>query len=272
MLRFDIHGVERGSDHRAIETEFDVEAPGRHLEPRRLWKNTPWSQIRERVEVGLRKTPGGGHAQEQADRLMAVVQEAVMSLTPIAKPPPYAKRWWTRDLTQLRRMYTHWRNRARAAGRAGWVQPEWETQAGSAAKQYHDAIRQQKKAYWRDFLAEDVNIWQVARYTKPGAHSTFDKIPPLKKGDGSMTKEKKEQAAELLQTFFSPSPEVIEDEGERPQRTPVQMPRLTMGEIERRIFAANSGKALAGSSSWGMEVDLARGAGTSVTPLSNITG
>ena len=243
VLRCDIHGTEHGSDHRAIETAFDVEAPDRHPEPRRLWKNAPWSQIRDRVEDGLRKTPGGGHAQEQADRLMAVVQEAVMSLTPMAKPPPYAKRWWTRDLTQLRRMYTHWRNRARAGRRAGWVQPEWERQARSAAKEYHDAIRQQKKAHWEDFLAEDVNIWQVARYTKPGAHSAFDKIPPLKRGDGSMTQEKKEQAAQLLQTFFPPLPEVIEDEGERPQRTPVETPRLTMGEIERRLFAASSWKA-----------------------------
>ena len=92
VLRCDIHDTEHGSDHRAIETEFDVAAPERHLEPRRLWKNAPWRQIRESVAAGLRETLGGGNTQEQANRLMAVVQEAVMSLTPIAKPPPYAKR------------------------------------------------------------------------------------------------------------------------------------------------------------------------------------
>ena len=243
VLRCGIHGTEHGSDHRAMETEFDVAAPERHLEPRRLWKNAPWRQIRERVEAGLHETPGGGNTQEQANRLMAVVQGAVMSLTPIAKPPPYAKRWWTRELTQLRRGYTRLRNQARAGRRAGWAQPEWEAQARIASKEYHDAIRQQKKAHWEDFLAEDVNLWQVARYMKPGAHSAFDKIPPLKKSDGSVTQEKSEQAVELLKTFFPPLPETIEDEGERPQRTPVEMPRVTMGEIERRLFAASSWKA-----------------------------
>ena len=112
-----------------------------------------------------------------------------------------------------------------------------------ASKEYHDAIRQQKKAHWEDFLAEDVNIWQVARYMKPGAHSAFDKIPPLKKSDGSVTREKSEQAAELLKTFFPPLPETIEDEGGHPQRSPVEMPRVTMGEIERRLFAASPWKA-----------------------------
>jgi hypothetical protein len=30
--------------------------------------------------------------------------------------------------------------------------------AGRAAKQYHDAIRQQKKKHWQEFLADNDNI------------------------------------------------------------------------------------------------------------------
>lgn len=87
-----IHETEHGSDHRAIETEFDVAPPDHYIEPRPLWKNAPWGQIRERIEIGLRSTPREGNTQEQVDRLMAVVQEAVSALTPKAKPSPYAKR------------------------------------------------------------------------------------------------------------------------------------------------------------------------------------
>src|SRR5271169_4621001 len=112
-LKYDVHNTEHGSDHRAIETEFDVALPEHHLEPRLLWKNAPWGQIRERIRIRLRVTPTEGNTQEQVDRLMAVVQEAVVMLTPEAKPSPYAKRWWTRDLTQMRRIYTYWRNWAR---------------------------------------------------------------------------------------------------------------------------------------------------------------
>jgi hypothetical protein len=78
---------------------------------------------------------------------MAAVLEAVHALTPRARPSPYAKRWWTQDLTQLRRIYTHWRNRARAARRSGSARPDLEATAKGASKQYHDAIRQQKRKH-----------------------------------------------------------------------------------------------------------------------------
>ncbi|KAJ0167901.1 hypothetical protein CTA2_12165 [Colletotrichum tanaceti] len=55
-------------------------------------------------------------------------------------------------------IHTFWRNRARAGRRAGYRPPDMEERAQAAAKQYHDAIRQQKKKHWHKFLAEDTNI------------------------------------------------------------------------------------------------------------------
>src|SRR5258708_2583691 len=126
----------------------------------------------------------------------------------------------------------HWRNRARTQRRGGHTVPELERQAKEAAKEYPDAIRKQKKGHWDDFLADDANIWQTAKYLSPNGSSELDKIPPLTRTDGSSTKDKAEQAAELLSTFFPPLPAVIEDEGPRPQRPAVSMPRLTMEEVE----------------------------------------
>ncbi|KAK0368729.1 hypothetical protein CLIM01_13913 [Colletotrichum limetticola] len=82
--------------------------------------------------------------------------------------------------TVLRQIHTHWRNQTRAERRTGNLQPELEKRARSAAKQYHDVIRQQKKSYWEDFLADDTNIWKAAKYPDGSKGASFDKITQLK--------------------------------------------------------------------------------------------
>ncbi|KFA69018.1 hypothetical protein S40285_09792 [Stachybotrys chlorohalonatus IBT 40285] len=55
-----------------------------------------------------------------------------------------------------------------------------EDRAKEAAKEYHNAIRKQKKVHWDDFLANRTNIWQAAKYLEPGDKMKGDKVPPLK--------------------------------------------------------------------------------------------
>jgi ribonuclease HI len=243
MTKCTIYGTEHGSDHRAIETMFDVAIPEVVTQPRLLFKNAPWKAINNRIEDALKSVPTEGTIQQKTDRLMSVVLEAIHTLTPKAKPSKYAKRWWTSDLTQLRQIYTYWRNRARKERRTGRTLPELEQLAKNASKQYHDAIRKQKKTHWHEFLAEDTNIWKAARYMNPDKTAAFSKVPQLVREDGTSTIDGKEQAKELLATFFPPLPEVIEDEGPRPQRQPVQMPDITLEEVERQLFAAKPWKA-----------------------------
>lgn len=89
--------------------------------------------------------------------------------------------------------------------------------AKGAAKQYHDAIRQQKKKHWDEFLADNDNIWKAAKYLKSENNTAIKKIPQLTKTNKSSTTNHKEQADELLAKFFPPLPETIEDEGPRPK-------------------------------------------------------
>jgi hypothetical protein len=141
MVKCAIHGTEHGSDHCAIDTVFDAPWPASQHPERLLLKNAPWKEINARIATALAATPSEGALQQKTDRLMSVVSEAVHALTPRAKPSPHAKRWWTADLTQLRQIYTYWRNHARSERRAGRKVPHLENMAASAAKQYHDAIR-----------------------------------------------------------------------------------------------------------------------------------
>lgn len=147
VVKCRIHETEHGSDHCAIETIFDVDVPEHAIQPRLLFKNAPWNAIRERVAHALQCRPISGNVQVQTDLLMEVVLEAVNALTPKAKPSPYAKRWWTQDLTKLRQVYTYWRNIARAQRRGGEAVPALKQQARASAKEYHDAIRKQQRLH-----------------------------------------------------------------------------------------------------------------------------
>jgi hypothetical protein len=243
LLKCGVYNVEHGSDHRAIETLFDIAPPERVVVQRLLLKNAPWNTIRQRINAALQGVPLELGAQAQTDQLMAVVLEAIHALTPKAKPSPYAKRWWTTDLTNLRRAYTYQRNQARSYRRMGILSDFLENQAAEAAKEYHDAIRSQKKAHWEEFLQDDINIWRAARFLNPKDSPGLDVIPSLERNDKSITQGKEEQADELLQSFFPPLPQEIQDEPLHHQHPMVPWSELTMDEVEKKVFAAQSWKA-----------------------------
>ncbi|KAJ5260426.1 hypothetical protein N7505_009807 [Penicillium chrysogenum] len=243
MTKCAILGTDHGSDHTAIETVFDAPWPIPKYQERLLLKNAPWNEINAGIASTLAATPSEGTVQQKTYRLMSAVSDAVHNLTPRAKPSPHAKRWWTTDLTQLRNIYTYWRNHARSERRAGRKVPRFEKMAQDAAKQYHDAIRKQKKKHWNEFLADNDNIWKAAKYLKSGWDAAFGKLPQLVRADGTTTADHMEQAEELLSKFFPPLPDNIDDEGIRPQREPVEMPAITLEEVERQLLAAKSWKA-----------------------------
>jgi hypothetical protein len=49
VLKCKIHDTEHGSDHRAIETSFDVDVLDHAIQPLLLFNNASWNAIRERI-------------------------------------------------------------------------------------------------------------------------------------------------------------------------------------------------------------------------------
>ena len=107
MLKYDIHDIEYGSDYKAIESSFSIAPSEQVVVPRYLFKNAPWQAIRNRIGSELQEVPSEGTVQELTDELMDAVERIIFQLTPLAKPSPYAKRWWIEDLTQLWKIYIY---------------------------------------------------------------------------------------------------------------------------------------------------------------------
>ncbi len=85
--------------------------------------------------------------EEYTTQLIKIVLDDIEKAIPLAKPCPYNKRWWTEDLTQLRKRYTLLRNQAkrqRCNYGSEFARPQYN--AAQVAKQdYHSALRKQKK-------------------------------------------------------------------------------------------------------------------------------
>jgi Endonuclease-reverse transcriptase len=113
-LRCGVYPQEHGSDHRAIEAWFNIARPEQTFKPRLLFRHARWEAISKIVGEQLQYWGSDPRDLEQdTEELIRVVLGAVKQHTPHTKPSPYTKRWWTADLTELRRNYTYWRNQAR---------------------------------------------------------------------------------------------------------------------------------------------------------------
>lgn len=241
-----VHDIDYGSDHLPIDTAFALAIPEDSPVPRRALKSANWERIRGAV---LRDVQNGGihHTADihtYAQSMIDVVNRALDRHAPLTKPSPYSKRWWTQDLTALRQDFTFWRNRYRAARRAGIDAPHLRSQSERAGQVFARAVRQQKKNHWVDFLDEPTNIWSAAKYLGEGNGSGFSRIPRLITAQGDSLTQNSDIAEALVGQFFPPLPS-------RPQTTTsmdetfpaLPCPPLTAAEVKDAILKAKPWKA-----------------------------
>ena len=120
---------------------------------------------------------------------------------------------------------------------------ELEQSAYTATRQYHNAIRYQKKQYWGNFVAKQDNIWKVAKLLEPERVTSFARVPSLIRADKFVTEGEDQKASELLETFYPPLPDVIAEEPEVATMFPAEDPNITLEEVKRKVFSTKPWKA-----------------------------
>ncbi|GAA93188.1 reverse transcriptase, partial [Aspergillus luchuensis IFO 4308] len=238
LIRCRVHPREHGSDHRAIQSTFNISvSTPPPYQPRIHLKQAPWDEICTQLthlQHGIRPLNSEEELDQTVEWLLSEVTQVLSKTCLTGKPSPYCKRWWTPELTKLREEYTKIRNLCTRMRDYGNWWSQLDEEARKRRQRYHTAIRDQKRRHWKEFLLNVDNIWTAARYMV-GKSGTAP-IPALHSGE-DLVEDDKDKAEVLLSAFFPPTPATPEQTlGRRRQSEPLPFPMLTREEVKCAIM------------------------------------
>jgi ribonuclease HI/exonuclease III len=204
------------TDHLPVITELKLAVNTDTEQSIPNFRNVDWTVFREALEKNLAAIQPAHRitCQRQLDRscesLTHAIQATIREQVPVTNITSKSKRWWTKELTELRRQ-------AGKLGRQSYThrnEPEHRVHAEhkEAVKRYDKTLQYTKKQHWRDWLekAEDPDIWTASKLVSaPASDGGKARIPSLKHSiDGldvvARTNNEKSQA--LAKCFFPAKP------------------------------------------------------------------
>ena len=205
------------TDHLPVVTTLDLtlsKAPARNTAN---FRNVDWEKYRNTLKAKLqaigptRAIRNQGDLDQECSKLTKALQDMTKNVVPFTEIGPKSRRWWTLELTQLRR------DANRLGRKASKLEDRPDdpahTESDKAKKAYNKAIEFNKRNHWRDWLekAEDPDIWTAHRYiSAPASDGSATRIPTLK---GTQNEEEErtastneEKSQMLAKTFFLKKP------------------------------------------------------------------
>jgi len=204
------------TDHLPIITKLNLTIPTSPPASFRNFRDVDWLDFRDNLSRRLSTldVPSPIRNQERLDSnckaLTEVILETVKDCVPSSVLCAKSKRWWTKELTQMRRNMNKL-GRQSYKLRNNPAHPVHKEHT-DAEKLYDRTLERTKRQHWRDWLerAEDPDIWTVHKYTsQPSTDGAKARIPALKyKQDNievtAATNTEKAQA--LAKSFFPVKP------------------------------------------------------------------
>ena len=139
---------------------------------------------------------------------MKAINTAVEKHVPKSRPSPYSKRWWSKELSALKKTN---KTASRRAYRHR-AEPQHEAHAAheEARRQYAETIEKAKKEHWEQWLEElqGDEIWTANKYVdSPSTDGGKARIPTLKRqeANGNITdiEDNTAKSQFLFDSFFS---------------------------------------------------------------------
>ena len=194
---------DHGSDHLPIETTIAMQIEEPQFLPAYNYAKTNWEELKYKLGLYMpnlnsinENTTTSADVDKYAEQLVQAITKAVQETTPRKRPNPHSKRWWTAELSRLRREANRLR---RIFGRTydSVDKAAWKAKSD----EYIQEIERAKARKWKEYVnnADGKTIWQIKKYITNAPTSTF--IPTLNGHAATY-----EQKVNALQKSFFPEP------------------------------------------------------------------
>lgn len=206
-----------GTDHVPILTVLELPVEMTVPKPSRNFRMTDWHAFREELAIKLEDLPEPtelrtkAEFQDAVEALTRALQEAIAEKVPMSKPCPHSRRWWNKDLDDLRRKKSQISNESYKL-RAMRDHPVHAEHSAIRTK-YGDAIENAKRQHWIDFLEEasEKEMWTANKYiSNPVGDGGKTRIPSISyigsNGRPRVATSNEEKSKVLGEAFFPAKP------------------------------------------------------------------
>ena len=205
------------ANHLPIITILDLPLP-RVSAPGSLdFRNGDWADINSKLKARLEERSPAARLRSKeeflakVDSVISIIKEVLGEELTETKPSPFSRRWWTKELTNLKRAQNRLSSKSYKLRevRDHPVHQEYKV----AVNKFKETMIAIRKQHWMDWLesATQKDIYTANKYltSEPTDYSSA-RIPPLGSNtDGvpGLAEDNVSKAAELAKSFFPPPPE-----------------------------------------------------------------
>ena len=205
------------TDHVPILSKLEFPLSHNTPKPSRNFRATDWGKFNEHLATLLPPQPSQLRSREEflatLSTLTTTLSSTIEATVPLNTPFPFTKRWWTHDLSKLRKM----KNRlAKASFRwRGLPDHDSHQEHRDITREYAKLIETTKKEHWEGWLlnASEKDIWTANKYaTDPPSDGGKTRIPTLNyvngEGNPRRSTNNAEKSEALAGVFFPPPPPI----------------------------------------------------------------
>lgn len=205
------------ADHLPIITELDLSVSRAPSFPTRNMRDADFTAINEKLRERLALRCPAIRIRHKEDvettvnTLVDIINEVIDEEVPASKPSPFAKRWWTKELTELKKEKNRLSNLSYK--HRGMPDAPVHAKHKEAVNTFCNRLEEIKKEHWTNWLEEATSkdVYIAGKYitSEPSDYSNA-RIPSLKttnhQGVETLATENATKAEALVKTFFPPPP------------------------------------------------------------------